>query len=346
MRRGWGSPRGRQGSRGEVRGQAGGGQSRRARGPFRTAPPQPSRVSGLQGTPHLDESHSPARWGKRGQRPQCQSPEPTPGAHSPARGPLTFLLLLPDVLSPLGPLVVGGDQERVTLGAAGEHTPVIATPLTGHPGDRAPSRPSRAAGSEPARGAHSPALQASELGGSGVSGRRIAAQGHRVPRMDVPRGGLMPTSPGPDAEAAAPAEPLGRCVTLTEKSPQGRSEASPQAHGLPDCILALRACEPPTLWRRPWSPRHLPAVGVRVPGHTSFWGRKGTTGNRRGGAWVWLASRAWSVGGAWPTGCDRQVGLRLAVGAWPVGVTGSGGARPVGVTWLSYGRDLWAGRGL
>ena len=86
----------------------------------------------------------------------------------PARGPLTLLLLLPDALSPLGPLVVGGDQERVTLGAGGEHAPVITTLLSGCPADRALSRPSCGASSEPARGAHSPALHLSEPGGSGL----------------------------------------------------------------------------------------------------------------------------------------------------------------------------------
>lgn len=55
----------------------------RAGGPFRTAPPQASSVSGLQGTSHLDEFHGLVRWGKRAQRPQgrCPSPllEPPPG---------------------------------------------------------------------------------------------------------------------------------------------------------------------------------------------------------------------------------------------------------------------------
>lgn len=70
-----------QGGSGQQEGFMGGGQRAgwrwavtEGRGSFQDSPPRVSPVSGLHGAPHLDEFHGPARWGKRGQRPQCRCP--------------------------------------------------------------------------------------------------------------------------------------------------------------------------------------------------------------------------------------------------------------------------------
>lgn len=123
------------GSWGEVRRQAGGGQLRRARSPFRTAPPQTSSVSELQGTPHLDEFHGPARWGKRAQRPQgqCPSPllEPPPGpgaTHTSSAAPGRSLSTRPA-------------RSRRRSGTCNSGGRGRARPSHHHPAEWVPSRP-------------------------------------------------------------------------------------------------------------------------------------------------------------------------------------------------------------